>query len=90
MIKTVEEVPLILRIEDVVELLNVSKSTVSDWSKSGRLPAHYVGSVPFYQKEELLEFLGYKPNKEAAVISWLKDQLEKLSAQQQKEMQEII
>lgn len=60
-----------------MELLGVGKSTVSDWSKNGKLPVHYVGSVPFYNRDELLESLGERP-KDQAIINWLQNQLNQM------------
>lgn len=59
---SLQEMPDLLTIEEVANLLRVSKITLKRWGKKGKLPAIRINSRGDrrYKKEEVLRFLGMK------------------------------
>lgn len=59
---SLDELPELLTIEEVANLLRVSKITLKRWGKSGKLPAIRINSRGDrrYKKEEVMRFLGIK------------------------------
>ena len=57
-----DDLPELLTIEEVADLLRVSKITLKRWGKSGKLPALRINSRGDrrYKKEAVLRFLGMK------------------------------
>lgn len=57
-----DDLPELLTIEEVANLLRVSKITLKRWGKSGKLPALRINSRGDrrYRKEDVLRFLGMK------------------------------
>ncbi|MEK9179026.1 MAG: helix-turn-helix domain-containing protein [Patescibacteria group bacterium] len=57
-----DDLPELLTIEEVANLLRVSKITLKRWGKSGKLPALRINSRGDrrYKKEAVLRFLGMK------------------------------
>lgn len=51
------DVPDVLRIKDVVSLLQMSESTVKRLMKSGRLPYTKIGRLVYIKKESILKIL---------------------------------
>jgi excisionase family DNA binding protein len=54
--QTPESDPLI-KIDEVCKILNVSKVTVFNWKKSGKIPFHRISSQIFFRKSEVLDSL---------------------------------
>ncbi|PJE62618.1 hypothetical protein COU88_03985 [Candidatus Roizmanbacteria bacterium CG10_big_fil_rev_8_21_14_0_10_39_6] len=59
---SLQEMPDLLTIDEVANLLRVSKITLKRWGKKGKLPAIRINSRGDrrYKKEEVLRFLGMK------------------------------
>lgn len=59
---SLDELPELLTIEEVANLLRVSKITLKRWGKTGKLPAIRINSRGDrrYKKEEVMRFLGMK------------------------------
>ncbi|MFA6005879.1 MAG: helix-turn-helix domain-containing protein [Patescibacteria group bacterium] len=57
-----DDLPELLTIEEVSDVLRVSKITLKRWGKKGKLPAIRINSRGDrrYKKEEVLRFLGMK------------------------------
>lgn len=57
-----DDLPELLTIEEVSDVLRVSKITLKRWGKKGKLPAIRINSRGDrrYKKEEILRFLGMK------------------------------
>lgn len=47
----------LMKIEEVCQLLKVSKVTVHKWKKSGRIPFHRISSRIFFKESEILDSL---------------------------------
>lgn len=47
----------LLKIEEVSEILKVSKVTVHKWKKAGKIPFHRISNRIFFKKNEILESL---------------------------------
>lgn len=54
------DVPDVLRIKDVVSLLQMSESTVKRLMKSGRLPYTKIGRLVYIKKESLIDLISAK------------------------------
>ena len=48
---------LLLKIEEVSDILKVSKVTIHKWKKSGRIPFHRISNRIFFKKSEILDSL---------------------------------
>ncbi len=57
-----DDLPELLTIEEVAQILRVSKITLKRWGKKGKLPAIRINSRGDrrYKKEEVMRFLGMK------------------------------
>ena len=53
------DVPLTVRVAQVVRLLNVPKSTIYKWVKDGTLPACKVDGIYLIPWDDLQEFLSF-------------------------------
>jgi len=53
----------LLRINDLVILLKVSKVTIHNWKKSGLLPFHRMSNKIYFKKNEVIESLQKANNK---------------------------
>lgn len=53
--KSWNDVPLILRTEDVVTLLGINRTIAVKWCKSGTIPATKKGGIWFIQKADLMK-----------------------------------
>lgn len=53
----------LLKPKDVAKLLSVSRVTISQWMKSGRLPYCRIGTRIYFKKTEILEVMQMKKNK---------------------------
>lgn len=49
----------VLSVDEVCKRLNVSRTTVYEWRRSGKVPSHQIGRRVFFKKSELLKF---RPN----------------------------
>ena len=49
----------ILGVDEVCNKLGVSRTTVYEWRRSGKVPSHQIGRRVFFKKSELLKF---RPN----------------------------
>lgn len=47
----------LLKIDEVKELLKVSKVTIHKWKKDGKIPYHRISNRIFFKKSEILESL---------------------------------
>lgn len=47
----------LLKIDEVSEILKVSKVTIHKWKKSGRIPFHRISNRIFFKKSEILDSL---------------------------------
>lgn len=48
---------VLLKIEDVCNLLKVSKVTIHKWKKEGKIPYHRISSRIFFKRSEVLSSL---------------------------------
>ena len=46
----------ILGVDEVCSKLGVSRTTVYQWRRSGKVPSHQIGRRVFFKKSELLKF----------------------------------
>ncbi|MBE6721890.1 helix-turn-helix domain-containing protein [Caproicibacterium amylolyticum] len=53
--KSWNDVPLILRTEDVVTLLGINRTIAVKWCKAGIIPATKKGGIWFIQKADLMK-----------------------------------
>lgn len=51
----------IIRIDDVCEILSVSKVTIHKWKKEGRLPFHRLGNRIYFKKKEIIVSMKHEP-----------------------------
>ncbi len=58
-----EEVPEIMTLQEVCDLLKVHPNTLRQWDKNGTLPAIRIGTkrVRRYRKKDIINFLRSKP-----------------------------
>lgn len=56
--KTWEQLPVLLKSEDVAILLGMTVQSVRALSKDGTIPATKVGSTYRYEKQRLMKFVG--------------------------------
>ena len=47
----------LLKIDEVCEILRVSRVTINKWKKSGRIPFYRISNRIFFKKSEILESL---------------------------------
>jgi len=47
------------RLSEIAKTFSVSKPTIYDWIKKG-CPVHYVGSIPFFDIEEVVSWIKKK------------------------------
>jgi excisionase family DNA binding protein len=47
----------LIKIDDVAKMLNVSKVTIFNWKKSGKIPFYRIASQIFFKKSEVLDSL---------------------------------
>jgi excisionase family DNA binding protein len=45
----------LLNIDEVCSLLKISKPTLHNWKRDGRLPFHRIGSKVYFKEKEVLE-----------------------------------
>ena len=58
---SIEEIPALLTLSEVAELFRVSRCTVQEWKKSGRLPCVQYGRTVRVRKDEILRSSGIRP-----------------------------
>ena len=51
------------RLEETSKIFSISKPTIYEWIKKG-CPVHYVGSIPFFDLEEVESWIKSKNRKE--------------------------
>ena len=51
----------LFKIDEIAELLSVSKVTIHDWKRKGKVPFHRIGSRVYFKKSEVLESLSSSP-----------------------------
>ena len=66
-----DDLPDLLTVREVAELLRVSPLTIKRWGKRGKLPAIRINSRGDrrYKKESVLWLLGINPNQESPTSS---------------------
>ena len=47
----------LLKIDDIANLLSVSKATIHNWKKSGLIPFHRISNKIYFKKSEVYESL---------------------------------
>lgn len=50
----VQQSETLIKIDDVCELLKVSKVTIHKWKKEGKIPFHRISNRVFFKKTEIL------------------------------------
>ena len=55
--RKVEPTEPLLKIEEVSDILKVSRVTIHKWKKSGRIPFHRISNRIFFKQSEILESL---------------------------------
>lgn len=52
-----------VRLSGILEVMKISKPTMYKWIKSG-CPVHYVGSIPYFDVEEVIQWIKLKGERE--------------------------
>jgi len=54
LIKSKEKPPELLTKKEVAHMLKISQTTVHNWTKTGELTAHFIGSRRYYKRNEII------------------------------------
>jgi excisionase family DNA binding protein len=65
--RDLDELPVVLRVDEVAELLRVDPWTVYSWCRSGRLPHRRLGRVIRFDRDRIAAFMAGEDGDPTAV-----------------------